>query len=118
MLTKPDYNLLLDKMGSKYRLCVVASKRAHQLIENSVAAKEGRPQPYKPALLDVIDKSYLYIALEEIAKGIVTYQLEEKKKEAKPGELEEKTAETVNKIDELLGGSFEEGESNQESEES
>ena len=35
MLHEPPIDELAEKMGSKYALCVVASKRARQLIDNA-----------------------------------------------------------------------------------
>ena len=35
MIHKPPIDELADKIGSKYELCVVASKRARQLIEQA-----------------------------------------------------------------------------------
>lgn len=89
MIIKPDYNKLLEKAGSKYRLCVVASKRAEQLIENNVRMREGKPMPYEgPLVEDVINRSPLYIALKEIEEGKITFELPEEEQVTAPAEEE------------------------------
>ena len=71
MLIKPDYNLLVERIGSKYRLCVVAAKRAAQLVDNAVQAREGKAPRYRAAMVDFVGKTPLHIALEEIASGYI-----------------------------------------------
>lgn len=84
MIIKPDYHRLLERAGSKYRLCVVASKRAEQLIENNARMREGKPMPYEgPLVEDVINRSPLYIALKEIEEGKITFELPEEQPAAR-----------------------------------
>ena len=63
MIHKPPIDELVEKIGSKYSLCVVASKRARQLIDH--AQNQG--------LTDLPSKNKpLSEAAEEIYDGKVT----------------------------------------------
>lgn len=64
---------LLDKVDSKYRLVMIAAKRARQL--NQGAAPLVHPKSYKPT----------YIVLEELAAGRIEYRVEPLAEEAKVG---------------------------------
>lgn len=71
MIGKIDYTKLIKKTGSKYRLCVVAAKRAEQLIDNQVKLRQGKKPIYESELVDEIGKSPLYVALREIEEGYI-----------------------------------------------
>ena len=58
MKKQPTMESLLEKVDCKYTLVIVASRRARQLI------KEGETKERNP----------ITIAVEEIDKGLVTYQ--------------------------------------------
>lgn len=58
MNQQPTIESLLEKVDCKYTLVVVVSRRARQLI------KEG----------DIKEKNPITIAVNEIDKGLVTYQ--------------------------------------------
>ena len=60
MMLKPSIDTLLDKVPSKYSLCVLQAKRAHELEEGAKPTKEFESV-----------KSTLR-ALEEIEAGLVT----------------------------------------------
>lgn len=60
MIQEPPIDKLADKTGSKYALCVVASKRARQLIE----------QAQNQGLTELPDnKKPLSVAAQEIYDG-------------------------------------------------
>ncbi len=62
MIHKPPIDELAEKMGSKYELCVVASKRARQIME----------QAQNQGLTELADKEKpLSVASQEIADGKV-----------------------------------------------
>ncbi|MBE5756879.1 MAG: DNA-directed RNA polymerase subunit omega [Clostridiales bacterium] len=48
MIHEPPIDELVQKMGSKYALCVIASKRARQIIEQSQSAVATEPLKEKP----------------------------------------------------------------------
>ncbi len=58
MIHKPPIDELVEKIGSKYSLCVIASKRARQIME--VQQNQG--------VTEVSDKP-LSIAAQEICDG-------------------------------------------------
>ena len=60
MIHKPPIDELAQKVGSKYSLCVVASKRARQIAAGSTP------------LTKVQEDSAVTIAVNEIAEGKVT----------------------------------------------
>lgn len=62
MLIYPSIDGLMQKVGSKYRLVVAASKRARELME--VERKPVNGKVKKPVT----------IALEEIEQGLISYQ--------------------------------------------
>ena len=66
MLVKPDYSELLEKVPSKYKLSVVASKRAMQIVDNINRVNNGDIPAYNPPQVDFLYKTPLTIALEEI----------------------------------------------------
>ena len=68
-IVEPNVLELLDKAETRYTLVVEASKRGRQLVAGA--------QP----LVDVKDMKPLGVAVEEINRGLVTYE--------KPAEMEE-----------------------------
>ncbi len=68
-IVEPNVLELLDKAETRYTLVVEASKRGRQLVAGA--------QP----LVDVKDMKPLGVAVEEINRGLVTYE--------KPVEMEE-----------------------------
>lgn len=71
MIGSIDYSKLINKVGSKYLLCVIAAKRAEQLIDNQVRLRQGKKPAYESELVDEIGKSPLYVALREIEEGYI-----------------------------------------------
>ena len=62
MSIDPPMNELLEKVDCRYTLVVMAAKRARQLVDGA--------QP----LIDPKDMKPLKIAVEEINRGLLTYQ--------------------------------------------
>ena len=65
----PSIDYLADKVGSKYALVIMASKRARQLVNGA------------PALVKCDSNKPVSIALKEIAEGLVTIATPEEVKE-------------------------------------
>ena len=61
MIHEPSIDTLAEKVGSKYALCIVASKRARQIISASKNKSKDFPENEKP----------LTIAANEIFEGKV-----------------------------------------------
>ncbi len=59
MIHKPPIDDLAAKIGSKYALCVVASKRARQLMEQAqnqgLTELEGNEKPLSVAAQEIYD---------------------------------------------------------------
>ncbi len=63
MIHEPPIDKLAEKIGSKYALCVVASKRARQILDNNLSNTSRDPlETEKP----------LSVASQEIYDGKVT----------------------------------------------
>lgn len=62
MLIYPSIDELMRKVGSKYSLVVAASKRARELIEMEQKPVNGKVR--KPVT----------VALEELERGVISYQ--------------------------------------------
>lgn len=67
----PSIDYLADKVGSKYALVIMASKRARQLVDHA------------PALVKCESNKPVSIALKEIGEGLVTIATKEDLKEMK-----------------------------------
>ncbi len=63
MIHEPPIDTLAQKIGSKYALCVVASKRARQILDGSLV--NGVSEVLE-------DEKPLSLAAEEIYEGKVT----------------------------------------------
>jgi len=61
MIHEPSIDVLAEKVGSKYALCIVAAKRARQIISASKNKTKDFPENEKP----------LTIAANEIYEGKV-----------------------------------------------
>ena len=62
MIQEPETDVLVEKVGSKYALCVVASKRARQIFE---------AEQKVDAIIPTMDKKPLSTAADEIFDGKV-----------------------------------------------
>lgn len=61
MIHEPSIDVLAERVGSKYALCIVAAKRARQIISASKNKSKDFPENEKP----------LTIAANEIFEGKV-----------------------------------------------
>ena len=61
MIHEPSIDVLAERVGSKYALCIVAAKRARQIISASKNKSKDFPENEKP----------LTIAANEIYEGKV-----------------------------------------------
>ncbi|QDR78851.1 DNA-directed RNA polymerase subunit omega [Sporomusa termitida] len=61
-MINPPLEVLLDKVGDKYTLSVLAAKRARQIIQCGEILVDGKP--LKP----------VSVALKEIASGRITFE--------------------------------------------
>ena len=61
-MIKPPLEALLDRVGNKYALVIVAAKRARQLKEGALP------------MVDVETNNPVSIALEEISAGKIRYE--------------------------------------------
>lgn len=73
MVIKPEIDVLLSKVDSKYTLCIVAAKRARQINSYYHNLGEGTFDEFPPPMVETISKNYLTIALEEVAAGKIKY---------------------------------------------
>lgn len=64
-IVQPTINELAEKVDCRYTLAVEASKRARELVDGA------------PALIDPKDMKPLKIAVEEINRGLLTYERDE-----------------------------------------
>ena len=62
MIHEPSIDILAEKLGSKYALCIVASKRARQILDSYKNQNKEIPADNKP----------LTAAAKEIFEGKVT----------------------------------------------
>lgn len=116
MLTKPDYDILLERIGSKYKLCVVASKRAMQLIDNFANSREGKSLNYRNPMVDFMGKNPLHVALEEISEGLVIPSIEaEAESREKKGEAELEAEKARKEIEDIFGDTLSDLEASEES---
>ena len=73
----PRIDDLLEKVeGSRYALVIVAAKRARQINNYHHQLGEGIGfDEAPPPLIESRSKNYLTMAMEEIARGKITYQV-------------------------------------------
>ena len=73
----PRIDDLLEKVdGSRYGLVIVAAKRARQINNYHHQLGEGIGfEEAPPPLIESRSKNYLTMAMEEIARGKITYNL-------------------------------------------
>jgi DNA-directed RNA polymerase omega subunit len=87
-LGKVSIDELKNKIGNKYILTILASKRAKHIKSRINADKYMRICKWPKPLLETDSKKPLTIALKEIAKGKIYYK--ESEKEEKEQEEESK----------------------------
>ncbi len=75
MVIKPDIDLLLSKVDSKYTLCILAAKRARQINDMIHGVRDQAMLSMAPAQLAALTSTKpLTLALEEIASDDVSYE--------------------------------------------
>lgn len=75
MVIKPDIDVLLSTVDSKYTLCIVAAKRARQINDMIHGVRDQAILSMAPSqLADITSRKPLTLALEEIADGDVSYE--------------------------------------------
>ena len=70
----PRIDLLLDQVGERYALVIVAAKRARQINNYHHQLGEGTFDDNPPPLVESRSKNYLTMALEEVSQGKLKYQ--------------------------------------------
>jgi DNA-directed RNA polymerase subunit omega len=70
----PRIDLLLDQVGERYALVIVAAKRARQINNYHHQLGEGTFDDFAPPLVESRSKNYLTMALEEISEGKIEYE--------------------------------------------
>jgi DNA-directed RNA polymerase subunit omega len=75
MVIKPDVDLLLSKVDSKYTLCIVAAKRARQINDMIHGVRDQAMLSMAPSqLASLTSTKPLTLALDEIAADDVSYE--------------------------------------------
>ncbi|MDP2183281.1 MAG: DNA-directed RNA polymerase subunit omega [Actinomycetota bacterium] len=74
MVIKPEIDLLLATVDSKYTLCIVSARRARQINDMVHRARDKAVLMLAPSQIASLTKTKpLTLALEEIANGDVSY---------------------------------------------
>jgi len=75
MVIKPEIDVLLSKVDSKYTLCTVASRRARQINDMVHGVRDQAVLTLAPTqIAQLTSTKPLTLALEEIANGDVSYE--------------------------------------------
>jgi DNA-directed RNA polymerase subunit omega len=70
----PRIDLLLNNVGERYALVIIAAKRARQINNYHHQLGEGTFDDFAPPLVESRSKNYLTMALEEIAEGKIEHE--------------------------------------------
>ena len=73
-MIQPRIDTLLDNVGERYALVIVAAKRARQINNYHHQLGEGTFDDFAPPLVESRSKNYLTMALEEIAEGKIDHE--------------------------------------------
>jgi DNA-directed RNA polymerase subunit omega len=73
-MIQPRIDSLLDNVGERYALVIVAAKRARQINNYHHQLGEGTFDDFAPPLVESRSKNYLTMALEEIAEGKIEHE--------------------------------------------
>jgi len=90
-LGKISIDNLKNKIGNRYILTILASKRARHIKSCINADKYMRTCKWPKPLLETDSKKPITIALEEIAEGKIYYKESKKKEEKEQQEEEEES---------------------------
>jgi DNA-directed RNA polymerase subunit omega len=75
MVIKPEIDLLLSKVDSKYTLCIVSARRARQINDMLHGVRDQALLTMASSQISELTKTKpLTKALEEIADGDVSYE--------------------------------------------
>lgn len=75
MVINPEIDLLLSKVDSKYTLCIISAKRARQINDMIHGVRDQAILSMATTEIAALTSNKpLTTALEEIAKGDVSYQ--------------------------------------------
>jgi DNA-directed RNA polymerase subunit omega len=75
MVIKPEIDLLLSKVDSKYTLCIVSARRARQINDMLHGVRDQALLTMASSQISELTKTKpLTKALEEIAEGDVSYE--------------------------------------------
>lgn len=75
MVIKPEIDLLLSKVDSKYTLCIVSARRARQINDMIHGVRDQAILTMAPsAIASLTSTKPLTLAMEEIAEGDVSYE--------------------------------------------
>jgi DNA-directed RNA polymerase subunit omega len=75
MVIKPEIDLLLEKVDSKYTLCIVAAKRARQINDMIHGVRDQALLAMQATqVAQITSTKPLTLALDEIAAGDVGYE--------------------------------------------
>jgi DNA-directed RNA polymerase subunit omega len=72
-MIQPRIDTLLEQVDSNYAAVLVAAKRARQINSYYHNLGEGTFDEFPPPMVDSHSKNYLTIALEEVARGKISY---------------------------------------------
>ena len=72
-MIQPRIDTLLDHVGERYALVIVAAKRARQINNYHHQLGEGTFDQFLPPLVESRSKNYLTMSLEEISEGKIKY---------------------------------------------
>ena len=73
-MIQPRIDSLLDNVGERYALVIVAAKRARQINNYHHQLGEGTFDDFAPPLVESRSKNYLTMALEEVSEGKLNYK--------------------------------------------
>ena len=69
----PRIDILLNQVGERYALVIIAAKRARQINNYHHQLGEGTFDDFAPPLVESRSKNYLTMALEEVAEGKIEH---------------------------------------------
>lgn len=75
MVIKPEIDLLVSKVDSKYTLCIVSARRARQINDMIHGVRDQALLTMQaPQIAQITSTKPLTLALEEIASGDIGYE--------------------------------------------
>ncbi len=75
MVIEPEIDVLLEKVDSKYTLCIVAARRARQINDMVHGVRDQAMLSMAPSEIAALTRTKpLTLALQEVASGVVSYE--------------------------------------------